>query len=90
VQTNRATRFRRALHADAIHAVVPVAGAHERQSVGAEGQAVTKGAHAVIVERPRLVGLRRLAVVVVLPGLSNGPQVGRGFVEDRGIAVTAT
>jgi hypothetical protein len=39
-----------------VHAVVPVAGAHERQAVLAEPQAVQDGAHAVFVKARRLVG----------------------------------
>ncbi|MOA56089.1 hypothetical protein D3C78_1800040 [compost metagenome] len=36
--------------ADAIHAVVPVTGAHQRQSVTTAAQAVFDGAHAVLIQ----------------------------------------
>ena len=42
-----------AVLADEVHAVVPVAAAHERQAVLAEAQAVLDGADAVLVERGR-------------------------------------
>ena len=51
--------FARALDADQVHAVVPVAGAHQRQAVRAELQAVLDGAHAVLVEAGRFRGPAR-------------------------------
>ncbi len=36
--------------ANPVHPVVPVAGAHQRQAVGAMGQAAIKGAGAMLVE----------------------------------------
>jgi hypothetical protein len=55
-----------ALDADPVHAVVPVAGAHQRQTVLAEPQAVLDGAHAMVVEARRLVGLAGEIVVGVV------------------------
>ena len=45
--------------ADAIHAVVPVAGAHQRQAVRAEREAVVERARAMLEQRRRFVGDRR-------------------------------
>ena len=46
--------FALALIAHQVHAVVPVAGADQRQAVLAEAQAVPDGAHAVLVQAGRL------------------------------------
>ena len=48
--------------ADAVHAVVPVAAADERQAVGAGGEALVDRPHAVFEERAVLGGHARLAV----------------------------
>ena len=58
--------FALALLADQVHAVVPVAGAHQRQAVRAEAQAVSDGAHAVLVQAGRLVGAAGQVVVGLL------------------------
>ena len=55
-------RFAPPFDADAVHAVVPVAAAHQGQAVHADGQAVVDGARAVFVERGALVA--RLCDVV--------------------------
>ena len=47
--------FAAAVFADQVHAVVPIAAAHQRQAVFAEFQAVLDGAHAMFVERGRLL-----------------------------------
>jgi len=39
-----------ALHAHPVHAVVPVAAAHQRQAMHPEAQAVADGAHAMFVQ----------------------------------------
>ena len=43
--------FALAVDADQIHAVVPVAGPHQRQPMLTHAQAVFDGPHAVLVER---------------------------------------
>ena len=48
-----------ALASDAVHAVVPVAGAHQRQAVAADGEAAVEGARAVLEERRALAPRRR-------------------------------
>ena len=55
-----------AVRAHLIHAVVPVAGAHERQSVRPEPIAVLKSAHAVLVERASLLADRRQVEILLL------------------------
>ena len=52
-----------AVLADEIHAVVPVAAAHQRQAVLAEAQAMVDRANAVLVERADVVGDLRQVVV---------------------------
>ena len=49
--------------ADQVHAVVPVAAAHQRQAVRAEAQAVVDRADAMLVERADVVGDVRQVVV---------------------------
>ena len=76
-----------ALDADQVHAVVPVAGAHQRQAVRAEAQPVHDGAHAVLVEAG---GSRRAAgqvVVRVVAGVHRAAleEVDR-LVQDAGVA----
>ena len=51
---------------DAVHAVVPVAAADERQAVGAGGEALVDRANAMFEERAVLGGHARLAVRLVL------------------------
>src|SRR5262249_31409391 len=51
--------------ADAVHAVVPVAGAHQRQAVRTEAQAVLQSANAVLVQAPVLAGPLRQTVIVL-------------------------
>src|SRR4030065_303975 len=52
--------FATALLADQVHAVVPVAAAHQRQPVGTEAHAVLEGTHAVLVEAGRFGRALRL------------------------------
>ena len=54
--------------ADAVHAVVPVAGADQRQAVRAGGEAEVEAARAMLEQRRRLVGLVGLEVEIVLAG----------------------
>ena len=55
--------FAFAVLADQVHAVIPVAAAHQRQAVVAEAQAVVDGADAMLVERADVVGNLRQVVV---------------------------
>ena len=43
-----------ALHADQVHAVVPIARTHQRQAPLAEAQSVSDGTHAMLVQACRL------------------------------------
>ncbi len=54
------------LDPDQIHAVVPVAGTHQRQAMLAEAQTVQDGAHAMLVETCRFVGLTGQVVIGVV------------------------
>lgn len=62
--------FALALFTDAVHAVVPIAAADQRQAVGAAGHAVLDGAHAVLVE----AFLQRRALRQVVVGFFAGIQ----------------
>ena len=57
---------------DTVHAVVPVAGADQRQAVGAPGEPALDRANAVLVERRAFGRHLRLAVVFQLPRLELG------------------
>eukprot|EP00825_Cyclidium_porcatum_P015593 TRINITY_DN18937_c0_g2_i1.p2 TRINITY_DN18937_c0_g2~~TRINITY_DN18937_c0_g2_i1.p2 ORF type:complete len:499 (+),score=45.42 TRINITY_DN18937_c0_g2_i1:295-1791(+) len=72
--------------ADQVHAVIPVAPAHERQAVRAKTEAVLDGAHAMLVEGPRFAGAPRQVIVGVLLGLDRpGVQIGNRFVQHSGV-----
>ena len=58
-------RFATPFDADAVHAVVPVAAAHQRQAVCAHAQTVVDGPRRVLVDRRLLRALLRRAVVVL-------------------------
>ena len=71
-----------ALMPNAVHAVIPVAGADERQSMRADGQAALDGADTVFVEGPALARHRGLTVDLSLAGREGGRfQEGHGHVE---------
>ena len=55
--------FAAAFFADHVHAVIPVAAADQRQTVGAEFQAMLDRADAMLVKRGRLFGPMRQIVV---------------------------
>ena len=65
-----------ALGADLVHAVVPVAGAHQRQAVRPELQAVLQRSHAVLVHRPGHVAHFGEAVILLLFGLQDRRRAG--------------
>jgi hypothetical protein len=58
--------FTAAFRADAVHAVVPVAAAHERQSVSAESASVLDGAEAMLVDRAGLSRCSGNAIIFIL------------------------
>ena len=58
-------RFAAALVADAVHAVVPVAGAHQRQAVRADAEAAIDRARAVLEDARRLLADRGRVVGVL-------------------------
>ena len=73
--------------ADAVHAVVPVAGADERQAVRAGGDALVDRPDAVLEERAVLGGHARLAVGLVRVGREQRRLEERhALVEDAGVA----
>lgn len=75
-----------ALVAYEVHSVVPVPGAHQRETVRAEAQAVLDGAHAVLIERAGLVGVQREVVVAVLVAVHAAPLEERDdLLEDPGV-----
>src|SRR5207302_5180718 len=57
--------------ADAVHAVVPIAAAEQRQTVGAEREALVEAARAVLIEGAGFVRDGRLEGVLVLCGLES-------------------
>ena len=54
------------LHADAIHAVIPIADADERQTVGTRRCRLAQRAETVLVDRPLLIARTRQVVDLVL------------------------
>ena len=75
------------LATDAVHAVVPVARAHERQPVRAARHAVVERATAVLVERRGLRGDLGPQVGLVLPGLQRARREERhGLVQHAPVA----
>ena len=76
-----------AAHPHQIHAVVPVAGAHQRQAVRAEAQAVRDRAHAVLVEAGRRGGASGQVVVgIVLRADRAAFEKVHGLVQHPGVA----
>ena len=76
-----------ALVSNPVHAVVPVAGAHQRQAMLAEPQAVHDGAHAMVVEARRLLRLAgQIVVGVVLATDQTAVQEPGRLVEHPGVA----
>src|SRR5207244_86052 len=76
-----------ALGAHPVHAVVPVACAHERQAMLAPFPAIVQGPAAVLVQRPQLARDRRLAEQLLLLGSEQGSLEERHLlVEDSPIA----
>jgi hypothetical protein len=69
-----------------IHPVVPVAGAHQRQSVRAEAQSVQDRAHAMLVKRRDFRGPRGQVVVRVLAGVQQPTlEEWNELIEDGGV-----
>ncbi len=76
-----------ALDADAVHAVVPVARAHQRQAVRAESQPVLDRAHAMLVQARGLRGPAGQVVVRVVLRAHRPALEERGrLVEHRAVA----
>ena len=79
--------FAAAFVANAVHAVVPVAAAHEGQAVGAGGERAADGADAMLVERGGIAGDAGLVVEGFLAiSEQAGFEEGDGFGEHAGIA----
>ncbi len=79
--------FALAVLADQVHAVVPVAAAHQRQAVGAETQAVVDRADAMLVERADVVGnLRQVVVRLLVRPQQPARQKRHALVEHAGVA----
>ena len=79
--------FALAVDADAVHAVVPIAAAHQRQAVCAEAKAVVDRPEAVAEQILRKRGDGGQLVALVFVRLQRQRmQVGDSFVEDVGVA----
>ena len=73
-----------ALDAHAVHAVVPVAAAHQGKAVRAQPQPVLQSAEAVIVKRAGFLGDLRHAELIILTGLQHWSfEVRHLLVKDR-------
>ena len=78
-----------ATFADAVHAVVPVAGTDQRQAVDAEREALVKPARAVLEQRGDLVGNGGLEEAVVLAHREpRAFQEGNHLIQDGGRQLT--
>jgi hypothetical protein len=76
-----------ALQAEAVHAVVPVAAADQRQAVGAAGVAAVERAQAVVEQRAVAVaGAVVVEALDLVLGEGGRAQVGDAFVEDGLVA----
>ena len=76
-----------AVAADQIHAVIPVAAAHQRQLMLAKTQAVVDGTNTMFIEAGHFTRTLRLVVVGLLFRIEQTPFEKRDrFVEDAGIA----
>jgi hypothetical protein len=72
---------------DLVHAVVPIAGAHQGQTVRAEPVAVFQRAHAVFVHRPRLpTHLRQVEVLFLVRPQHRGVEERHRLIEQGGVA----
>ena len=79
--------FALAVRADLVHAVVPIAGAHQGQAVGPELVAVLQGAHAVLVDTAHLLAhARNIVVVFLIRPQHRGFQERHVLVEQREVA----
>ena len=75
------------MFADAVHAVVPVAGADQRQPVNADLETGIETAGAMLEQRADFVGHRRLEEAVMFPGLQKlAFQERDRLVQHRGVA----
>src|SRR5207237_3905172 len=72
---------------DEVHAVVPVARAHQRQAMRAEGESPLDGAHTMLVKTRLLWRLLGQIVVRRLPGFERATlKEMHRFVEHAGVA----
>ncbi|MNM49875.1 hypothetical protein D3C81_608920 [compost metagenome] len=79
--------FAKALFADAVHAVIPVPAAHQRQAVGAILQGMPEGALAMLVQALDQVRLGGQVVIGLFTGIQRTPlQVADRFVQHRAVA----
>ena len=79
-------RLAAAFVADPVHAVVPVAGAHQRQAVYAGRQALVDGAGAVLVHaRALLAGARGVVGILGAVGDPGTDEEGHPLVEHRAV-----
>ncbi len=76
-----------AVDADPIHAVVPVAGADQRQAVFTKAHAVPDGAHAMLIQAFRAFGLAGQVVVGLVVRVERvACQIGNMFLQHAGVA----
>ena len=79
--------FAFAFLADQVHAVIPVATAHERQTMGAERQTVVHRPDAMLVECGNFIGNLRQVVVRLLVGPQQpGTQKRHAFIQHSRVA----
>ena len=79
--------FPLAAHADLVHSIVPIPGAHQGKAVNPELVAVLQGTFAMLVDGPRLFADGRQAIVFHLAGPKHrGLQECHTLVEQGGVA----
>src|SRR2546430_5163781 len=79
--------FALAVPPDEIHAVVPIAGSDQRQSMRAESQPMQNCSHAVLINiRDFVQSARQVIVRIVLRIDWTAVEKVRGFIEDRHVA----
>ena len=78
--------FAAAFFSDQVHAVIPIAGADQRQAVLAKFQAVLDRAHAMLVERGRFLGaIRQIVIRFLFRHDRPGVEKRNLFIEHAGI-----
>ena len=72
--------------ADAIHAIVPIAGSYQGQGVRSQREAIVQSASAMFEEARGCIGNVRLEECVMLPGFQRDAfEKGGALIENRGV-----